>query len=178
MVSSGELGTSYDRLEETLTQILDMATVWKAVLLLDEADVFLEKRSAHDLCRNSLVSVFLRLLEYYQGILILTTNRVTIFDEAFQSRIHVALQYGDLDKAARKAVWKNFLASIKGIDIDDAGLDALAKHNNNGRQIKNCVRTAKTLADREGQALSLEQIEAVLQIQQEFAGVFGGGDSK
>lgn len=173
MVSSGELGTTYYDLEEKLTQILDVATVWKAVLLLDEADVFLEKRSPHDLQRNSLVSIFLRLLEYYQGILILTTNRVSTFDEAFQSRIHVALQYSDLDKPARKTVWKNFLAKIKNVDIDDASLDVLSDHNYNGRQIKNCVRTAKTLAEREGQALCLEQIETVLQIQQEFAHVFG-----
>lgn len=60
-VSSGELGTYPTDLEENLSQILDVATVWKAVLLLDEADVFLERRSLHDLQRNSLVSIFLRL---------------------------------------------------------------------------------------------------------------------
>lgn len=48
---------------------------WGAVLLLDEADVYLERRSINDLMRNSLVSIFLRLLEYFQGILFLTTNR-------------------------------------------------------------------------------------------------------
>jgi len=46
-----------------------------------------------DLKRNSLVSVFLRILEYYDGILILTSNRVEMFDEAFKSRIQVALHY-------------------------------------------------------------------------------------
>jgi hypothetical protein len=46
------------------------------VLLIDEADVFLEKRTLTDVHRNALVSVFLRLLEYYEGILFLTTNRV------------------------------------------------------------------------------------------------------
>ena len=45
------------------------------MLLLDEADVYLERRSINDLMRNSLVSIFLRLLEYFQGILFLTTNR-------------------------------------------------------------------------------------------------------
>jgi hypothetical protein len=46
------------------------------VVLLDEADVFLEERDVKDLNRNALVSVFLRALEYYDGILILTSNRV------------------------------------------------------------------------------------------------------
>lgn len=33
---------------------------------------------------NALVSVFLRVLEYYDGILILTSNRVGTFDEAIR----------------------------------------------------------------------------------------------
>lgn len=37
------------------------------VVLLDEADVFLEQRTLTDLQRNALVSVFLRVLEYYDG---------------------------------------------------------------------------------------------------------------
>jgi hypothetical protein len=91
MVSAGELGTDSRVLERTLTDILDIAHAWGAVLLLDEADVFLEKRSIHDIHRNALVSVFLRLLEYFQGILFLTTNRVETFDDAFQSRTYPLL---------------------------------------------------------------------------------------
>ena len=87
MVSAGELGTDPRVLERSLTDILDIAHAWGAVLLLDEADVFLEKRSIHDIHRNALVSIFLRLLEYFQGILFLTTNRVETFDDAFQSRM-------------------------------------------------------------------------------------------
>lgn len=70
-VGAGELGTDARTLEQQLGKILDVAHVWGAVLLLDEADVFLERRSVHDLQRNALVSIFLRLLEYFQGILFL-----------------------------------------------------------------------------------------------------------
>lgn len=66
--------------------ILELATHWRAVLLLDEADVFLAKRSMTDLKRNVVVAVLLRELEYYQGILILTTNEAQIIDAAFQSK--------------------------------------------------------------------------------------------
>lgn len=72
-VSAGELGTDPKTLEQQLSKILDIAHVWGAVLLLDEADVFLERRSVHDLHRNALVSIFLRLLEYFQGILFLVS---------------------------------------------------------------------------------------------------------
>jgi hypothetical protein len=113
VVSVGELGTDARTLEHQLSRILEVAHIWGAVLLLDEADVFLERRSVHDLHRNALVSIFLRLLEYFQGILFLTTNRVETFDEAFQSRIHIALRYNDLDQKAKKQIWKTFLNMVE-----------------------------------------------------------------
>lgn len=172
-VSSGELGTTPSELEQNLSRILDVATVWKAVLLLDEADVFLEKRSLHDLKRNSLVSIFLRLLEYYQGILFLTSNRVESFDEAFQSRIHVALKYSKLDKDARAKVWKNFMK----FDDSKEGrmlLEIVAERELNGRQIKNCVRTARSLAEEQGKGVEVEHLKMVLDIQEQFEKDFAG----
>lgn len=127
MVSAGELGTDSRQLEVQLSRILDMCYGWGAVLLLDEADVFLERRSVHELHRNALVSVFLRLLEYFQGILFLTTNRVETFDEAFQSRIHIALRYSDLDRKAKRIIWKTFLDMVAREELSlaqDDGEDA------------------------------------------------------
>lgn len=83
------------------------------VVLLDEADVFLEERDMKDLNRNALVSVFLRALEYYDGILILTSNRVGTFDEAFKSRIQLALHYENLNVTQRRKVWRNFMNRLK-----------------------------------------------------------------
>lgn len=40
----------------------------------------------------------------------LTTNRVSTFDAAFQSRIHISLEYPELDKKSRKGIWANFLS--------------------------------------------------------------------
>ena len=58
-----------------------------------------------------MVSVMLRLIEYFQGVLFLTTNRVRSFDPAFQTRITVALKYKSLDENAREKVWKNLLGA-------------------------------------------------------------------
>lgn len=78
MASAGELGKDPRYLEAELQKILDICHAWGAILLLDEADVFLEKRNMQDIHRNALVSIFLRQLEYFQGILFLTTNRVEV----------------------------------------------------------------------------------------------------
>ncbi|KAJ7488314.1 P-loop containing nucleoside triphosphate hydrolase protein [Mycena latifolia] len=176
VVSSGDLGTSASRLEQELTRILDLAHTWKAVLLVDEADVFLEKRTLTDVDRNALVSVFLRLLEYYEGILFLTTNRVNTFDPAFQSRIHMALKYENLEAGARARLWKDFLKGVKGADVSEEGYAVLARYDMNGRQIKNAVKTAESLASFMGKPLSLEYLETVLKTQADFAEAFAGNE--
>ncbi|RMY66257.1 hypothetical protein D0863_08555 [Hortaea werneckii] len=109
MMSAGDLGLDPRHVESKLQGVLDMCSRWNALLLLDEADIFLEQRSLHELERNKLVSIFLRVLEYYEGIMFLTTNRVETFDPAFQSRIHISIQYEELDVTSRKTVWENFL---------------------------------------------------------------------
>jgi SpoVK/Ycf46/Vps4 family AAA+-type ATPase len=105
-VSVGELGKDASQLESKLREL---APLWEAVLLLDEAYVFLEARSLHELERNATVGVFLRLLEYHQRVMFSTTNRITTIDEAFKSRISVAIKYQDLEESARRAIWENFL---------------------------------------------------------------------
>ncbi|KAK8060863.1 26S proteasome regulatory subunit 4 [Apiospora saccharicola] len=112
-VSAGDLGTDSRYLEAELQKTLDICHAWGAILLLDEADVFLEKRNMADIHRNALVSIFLRQLEYFQGILFLTTNRVESFDEAFLSRMHIPLRYDELDAKARKAVFKMFIERVR-----------------------------------------------------------------
>ena len=63
MVGAGELGTNSSLLEAELTKVMSLAAEWGAVVLVDEADVFLEKRSLSDIERSAMVSVFLRKLE-------------------------------------------------------------------------------------------------------------------
>ncbi|KAG9245812.1 hypothetical protein BJ878DRAFT_333797 [Calycina marina] len=181
MVSAGELGTNPTVLEHELQKILDVAHAWGAVLLLDEADVFLEARTTHDIHRNALVSIFLCLLEYFQGILFLTTNRVETFDDAFQSRIHVAIRYGELSIEARKSVFKMFIEKVKQLNgakivpFKESDYDTLAKHNLNGRQIKNTVRTAQALAVNVNEPLSMVHIKRVLDVSKAFDQHLKGG---
>ncbi|KAG6844630.1 hypothetical protein H0H87_005357 [Tephrocybe sp. NHM501043] len=92
VVGAGDLGVSAEDVDEALLQIFEIAARWDAVVLLDEADVFLHKRTALALKQNALVAVFLRHLEYYKGILIMTTNMDNDFDPAFESRSYLALK--------------------------------------------------------------------------------------
>lgn len=165
MLSAGDLGLEPSEIEETLNTVLEMVAKWNAVLLLDEADVFLEQRSTDSLERNKMVSIFLRMLEYFQGVLFLTTNRLAEIDEAFHSRIHVSLQYTGLSKESRKHIWKTFVGDNKG--ITDSNLDTLSEVDLNGRQIKNMLKTAQMLARHRGAdgRLGMEHIQTVMAIE-------------
>ncbi|KAH9848097.1 P-loop containing nucleoside triphosphate hydrolase protein [Lenzites betulinus] len=171
VVGGGDLGTKAADVDAELTRVFDIATSWKAIVLIDEADVFLERRSLHDLERNAMVAVFLRHVEYYRGILFLTTNRITAFDPAFLSRIHVALHFGPLSPAARAQVWRAFLRKA-GVALAAAGEAALvarlAARDVNGRQIKNACRTAQSLAHSRGQVLGVEHLEETLDAMEDF----------
>ncbi|KAI1171233.1 P-loop containing nucleoside triphosphate hydrolase protein [Nemania sp. FL0916] len=164
-MSAGDLGSDSNEIEAGLARVLDMVAKWKAVLLLDECDVFLEERSDQDLDRNRIVSVFLRLLEYYQGLFFLTTNRVKNMDEAFNSRIHFHLKYPDLDRQARRLVWKGFLDRQQGgHDIGEEHLEDLELLDMNGRVIKNVLQSATLVALSRKEKLGIHHIETVLKI--------------
>lgn len=168
-VSAGELGEKPQEVDEKLTMILALAVTWDAVVLLDEADVFLQTRDDNNITRNALVSIFLRQLEYFEGILILTTNRIGNIDPAFESRIHFSFHYPDLDFNARKQIWMTFWKRAQGEGVQvsalsDENLSALAKHSLNGRQIKNTVASALSLALEEGSTLEKRHADTVLEV--------------
>ncbi|KAI3320472.1 hypothetical protein HD806DRAFT_234015 [Xylariaceae sp. AK1471] len=176
-VTCADMGTDALQMEKYLQTILHLGHHWDCVLLLDEADIFMEERVYADLKNNSLVSVFLRVLEYYEGILILTSNRVDNIDEAFKSRIHFALTYDRLDKDARRKVWSNFLEMFQEsedskADVNipqlEAHLDDLAARNINGRQIYNALSTAQQLAMHREEKLGMKHLEQVLKNLERF----------
>ncbi|ORY46474.1 P-loop containing nucleoside triphosphate hydrolase protein [Rhizoclosmatium globosum] len=147
-VSAGELGTDVASLERKLSEILEVASAWSAVILIDEADIFLERR-----------------------ILFLTTNRVQCFDQAFKSRITLALRYGDLESSAREQIWKTFLDRSEGEGNWDLDVTELGKADINGREIKNVVRLAKAMATGSTNAtgpITMENVRKVLLMMKTF----------
>ncbi|KXH49252.1 hypothetical protein CSIM01_13120 [Colletotrichum simmondsii] len=159
-ITCGDLGLHPYDVESKLQEIFRLAHAWNCVLLLDEADIFLAQRTTTDMQRNALVSVFLRVLEYYEGILFLTTNRVGTFDEAFKSRIHMSLYYPPLAEFQTARIWSSHINKVKanGIQIDEQDILAFAQEIWtiqgrpdrgpvwNGRQIRNAFQSAIALA--------------------------------
>jgi SpoVK/Ycf46/Vps4 family AAA+-type ATPase len=160
----GDIGDNAGDVQQNLSESFQLAHRWGCVMLLDEADVFLQSRARdRDLSRNAVVSVFLGMLEYYSGILFLTTNKIGTFDEAFKSRIHVSLYYKELDEEQTLEIWRINLQRIKltregRITFDEKKMmkwmKKLFSRNErdnlrpwNGRQIRNACQTAAALAE-------------------------------
>ncbi|KAJ5806405.1 uncharacterized protein N7503_004007 [Penicillium pulvis] len=177
-VTCGDVGTKAEQVEKYMESVLFLGRIWGCVVLLDEADVFLEQRSLEDLERNALVSVFLRVLEYYDGILVLTSNRVGTFDEAFRSRIQLALHYPNLGPTQRFRIWQTFIDRLSNmsndekIDIDDLRdhLHLLKEGKMNGRQIRNVITTARQYAKWKNEPLTYEYLKDVIEISCRFDG--------
>ncbi|KAK4208741.1 hypothetical protein QBC37DRAFT_66072 [Rhypophila decipiens] len=186
-VTCGDIGMDPDEAEKYLQSVLTIGKAWSCVVLLDEADVFLEERSLNDQRQNVFVSVFLRALEYYDGILILTTNRVGTFDEAFKSRIHLALLYPNLDEEQRAEIWRNFIRMLSHtkelVDIEDLERNVykLAQININGRQIRNILTLARYLAKFRKQVLVYNHVRdavaSVIRFDKYLETVRGSDDS-
>lgn len=153
MVSVAEIGLDASRAERKLERIFTLATKWQAVLLIDEADVFLETRNRHsDAERNALVSVLLRVLEYYEGIIMMTTNRIKAIDVAVISRIHLAVRYTDLEPIQMCNIFKYYLNQLKPNLVYELHniVQFIDKYGHmydlNGRQIRNVVMAAQAYA--------------------------------
>lgn len=177
-----DLGISAALLGANIKRVFEMATDWNAVILLDEADVFMAERNASDIHRNELVSIFLRELEYFRGIIFLTTNLYHTIDPAFRSRVNLHLVFNSLSRSARESIWKKFLERLpaqhpnllqdKGPDedgnevggsderpIDDEDLKELSLWQLNGREIKNAVKMVRSWCDYKGYVLTLGRME-------------------
>ncbi|KAM0718471.1 hypothetical protein Q7P37_005541 [Cladosporium fusiforme] len=163
-ITCGDLGLMPEEVEDTLQTAFQLAQSWDCIMLLDEADIFLAQRTNQDIERNALVSVFLRVLEYFEGILFLTTNRVGVFDEAFKSRIHMALYYPPLNWPTTEKIWRNLIRRTcessttvkckpdeliefawKLYEEQDKNLNSTGPVWN-GRQIRNAFQSAIALA--------------------------------
>lgn len=156
-VASSDLGTSPDEISVNLERVLANSERWGAVTLLDEADIFLEARTSDNIQRNAIVGIFLQTLEYSSGVMFVTTNRVHNLDEAILPRISLGFSYPALNKEARRAIWSNFLDMHSHV-VSQEDLDTLADFDFNGRQIKNVVNMAVTLASANKAPLSLTHL--------------------
>ncbi len=139
-VHSGQLGLNVAEMEKVLKETLIRAQRWGAVMLIDEADVYIKRRS-DNLASNAVVGVFLRVLEYFNGLLFLTTNRVDDIDEAIISRCIAMIKYHAPHSADRRKIWAVMTEQF-ALPLDQALIDQLADlfPTATGRDIKGLTK--------------------------------------
>ncbi|KAH7127558.1 P-loop containing nucleoside triphosphate hydrolase protein [Dactylonectria macrodidyma] len=196
-----DLGISASTLGANIKRVFEMATDWDAVVLLDEADVFMAERNPNDIHRNELVSIFLRELEYFRGIIFLTTNLYHTVDTAFRSRVSLHLLFPALARDARESVWRKFLqrlpeparvtdvtdgtaeekqAAPAAMDrpIDDEDIAELALWQLNGREIKNAVKMVRSWCNQKDYVMSLGRMESGIKVTSPHASKDGDVDKE
>lgn len=177
-ISCGDLGQHPYEVERRLQAILKLALRGSAIVLIDEADTFLARRfttgGVRDYYHNAVVSIFLKHLEYFPGVIFLTTNQETDIDEAVSSRV-IRLRYGRLQAKSRAKIWKNELMrgahSLTEQCIESICQDCGNDYELDGREIKTLAYLALTICRRRRQDVSKEMIQQLYEL------THGGGET-
>ena len=165
-IGSGDLGTKPDEIDNNLLRIFNMVEKWEGMVLIDEADVFMSKRTDYNVEYNACVSVFLRLIENYSGLLFLTTNKEHAkIDAAFDSRIHIRLHYRELDAEGRGKVWKE---SLKRYNINNVNVSELETFKLNNREIANIVQLVYVTMGGDGDNITTEKVLEFINLRLDF----------
>jgi len=155
-VHSGQLGTTPLSVENNLKDVLQRSARWGAVMLIDEADVYIRRRD-DDLDHNAVVASFLRTLEYFSGLLFMTTNRSDDVDDAIQSRCIAMITYETPSKSDATKIWK-VISKQFDMDLSDTTIDELTTHFDkaSGRDIKELSKLTSKFCRRKDIPLDFE----------------------
>jgi len=155
IVQSSQLGINVKDLEEELKIVLNRAAKWKAILLIDEADVYISERGK-DLVQNAIVGIFLRLLEYYKGILFFTSNRGKIIDDAILSRCTAIINYELPTITDSKKIFEILSEQFK-IKIESEVINqVIQKFELSGRDIKHLLKLVKFINEKQQKEINFE----------------------
>jgi SpoVK/Ycf46/Vps4 family AAA+-type ATPase len=137
---------------KNLAAIFRTARDDRAVLLFDEADAIATRRSTepdHGFQRemNSVVSVLLKELEHFNGVVIFATNLAANFDPALERRIRTHVLFEMPGEAERAQIWRVQLHPERTPLADDVDFQALARrYEVSGGDIQNAVLKAALAA--------------------------------
>ena len=145
-VQSSQLGITAEKVEEQLKEVLKRADRWGAILLIDEADVYIHERG-NDIRQNAIVGVFLRVLEYYKGVLFMTTNRGTLTDDAIISRTTARFTYEMPSESDQVRMWEVMSEqNVVGLTGEEIVKIVKMMPNLSGRDIKNLLKLSMVMA--------------------------------
>jgi hypothetical protein len=160
--------------EKNLSRVLGRAEDLNVVLLLDEGDSLMTRRtevkSANDRYANLETNYLLQRLEHYTGIVVVTTNAGHAIDSAFRRRMDAVVKFHLPDALERWRLWQAHLPN--GHDIDPTALEEIAqRYQLTGGQIRNvCVNAELASLARDDEQLALPQLRAAIQAEHRKAG--------
>ena len=141
--------------EKNLSKVFDAAETGHVVLLFDEADALLGKRttdvkSANDRYANIETNYILQRLEAFHGVAILTSNLESSIDPALSSRLSFELRFPFPDEEQRAEIWRRMMPAELPLagDIDYPML--ATRFELAGGHIRNIVLRAAYLAASDG----------------------------
>jgi DNA polymerase III delta prime subunit len=139
-VQCSQLGTDPDELEQKLLKVFRRAARWKAIILLDESDVYVAKRG-DCLAKNAIVGVFLRVLEYQESVMFMTTNLPESVDDAIASRCIARIDYDIPKPEDLNKIW-DILSANAGMELDWTVRSQITNEfpHLSGRDVKNILK--------------------------------------
>jgi len=160
--------------EKNLSRVLSRAEDLDVILLLDEGDALLGRRTdvrtSNDRYANLETNYLLQRLETYQGIVVVTTNLGGQVDPAFRRRMDAVVKFPVPDAEARWLLWRLHLPP--GHAIDEETLESIAsRHQLSGGQIRNAAVYANLLALEDHGPVGVEALVAGIQVEYRKAGL-------
>ncbi len=169
---SGVMSKYVGETEKNLGAIFDEMKKSKNILFFDEADALFGKRSevkdSHDRYANAQIAYLLQKMEEYNGIIILATNLMQNFDEAFKRRLKFVIDFPFPDETQRRVLWEKVFPKETPLDLD-LDFDYLAQHFAlSGSNIKNVAVAAAFLAATQGENASISMAHLLTAVQREY----------
>lgn len=152
--------------EKNLSRVFEAAEELDVILLLDEGDALLGKRTdvqnANDRYANLETNFLLQRFETYEGILLVTTNaRAGRIDSAFERRMDVTVEFHPPDEEERWTLWNSHLPLERDVNEDFLG-EVVSRCEFSGGQIRNATLHAALLALDNGGIISTPILEAAI----------------
>ncbi|MFN7937152.1 MAG: ATP-binding protein [Bryobacteraceae bacterium] len=160
--------------EKNLSRVLSRAEDLDVVLLLDEGDSLMTRRtevkSANDRYANLETNYLLQRLDTYTGVLIVTTNSGNNIDSAFRRRMDVVVSFHLPDTAERWRLWHIHLPCNHSVSAAAMEMFAL-RYVLTGGQIRNAAIHAAMLAlDRGDGVITESDVRSGIQVEYRKAG--------
>lgn len=164
-IQAAQLGIKADDVEANLVQFLARGSRWKAIVLIDEADVYIRARDT-DMQHNAIVAAILRVLEYQTAVLFMTTNLEHTVDDAIVSRCIARINYAMPTREDQAKIW-GILAALNNINLSPGTIRKNVQRHPHlaGRDIKQLLKLAVLQTAPTKAPITPEVIDFVAQFQ-------------